>query len=50
MADWDYKMQIECANSFIVPIKNKVRITVLKLGSSLSRRICRRFSSLPWRS
>ncbi len=25
MADWDYKMQIECANSFIVPIKNKVK-------------------------
>lgn len=24
MPDWDYKMQIECANSFIVPIKNKV--------------------------
>jgi len=24
MADWDYKMQIECANSFIAPIRNKV--------------------------
>lgn len=26
MADWDYKMQIECANSFIEPIKKKVGI------------------------
>lgn len=25
MADWDYKMQIECANSFIAPIKAKVK-------------------------
>jgi hypothetical protein len=25
MTDWDYKMQIECANSFIKPIANKVR-------------------------
>lgn len=25
MTDWDYKMQIECAKSFIAPIKMNVR-------------------------
>ena len=30
MADWDYKMQIECANSFIVPINNKVSLISFK--------------------
>ncbi len=35
MIDWDYKMQIECAKSFIAPIKMNVSSRDSSVGDNL---------------